>query len=95
MSMDGHGWADLHELIRLADNAGHALTRETIAKVVANNDKQRFAFDSTGERIRANQGHSIDIDLALAPIQPPTVLYHGTASRFLDSIREQGLLRQH
>lgn len=94
LRLDENGWADLQELIRLANSSGHTLTRETIAKVVASNDKQRFAFDSAGNRIRANQGHSIEVDLALAPIQPPAVLYHGTAARFLDSIREQGLLKR-
>ena len=59
--------------------------------IVAENDKSRFAFDQTGDRIRANQGHSVPIDLALCPRDPPKTLYHGTASRFLSAIRQEGL----
>ena len=69
-----------------------------LEQVVAENDKKRFAISEDGERIRANQGHSVDIDLALTASEPPELLYHGTASRFLDSIRATGLhsaSRQH
>ncbi len=59
---------------------------------MATNDKQRFAFSPDGQRIRANQGHSIRVDLGLEPQIPPPHLYHGTATRFLESIRQQGLL---
>jgi putative RNA 2'-phosphotransferase len=59
--------------------------------VVAESDKQRFALSPDGSRIRANQGHSVEVDLGLDPRTPPEVLYHGTASRFVDSIRGSGL----
>lgn len=62
--------------------------------VVFNNDKQRFAFSADGLSIRANQGHSVDIDLALEAIEPPHILYHGTATRFLSSIKSHGLLKK-
>lgn len=62
-----------------------------LERIVAKSDKQRFAFSPDGTRIRANQGHSIQVELGLAPQAPPEVLYHGTASRFLDSIRREGL----
>jgi putative RNA 2'-phosphotransferase len=78
-------------LIQLANRSGTRLTRAVLEQVVAKNDKQRFALSGDGLSIRANQGHSVEIDLALAPAQPPDVLYHGTASRFLDSIRASGL----
>jgi putative RNA 2'-phosphotransferase len=67
------------------------IDRETLARVVAESDKQRFALSPDGRRIRANQGHSVAVDLGLEPRTPPEVLYHGTASRFVDSIRESGL----
>jgi putative RNA 2'-phosphotransferase len=66
--------------------------------VVAKNDKQRFSLSADGNRIRANQGHSIPVDLKLEPIEPPIVLFHGTATRFLNSILKNGLKsgsRQH
>ena len=98
LTLDANGWADIDELLRLAKARGKALDRKVIEQVVADNDKQRFIISEDGSRIRANQGHSISIDLALTPREPPSVLFHGTATRFLDSIREQGLLhgnRQH
>jgi putative RNA 2'-phosphotransferase len=73
---------------------GPALSREDLAEIVATNDKQRFAFDEGGTRIRANQGHSVEVDLELAPATPPAILYHGTATRFLDAIRKEGLTPQ-
>ncbi len=91
LSLDKQGWADVAELIRLANQAGHQLSRELLTRVVAENDKQRFAFSADGSQIRASQGHSIEVDLDLPPLEPPAVLYHGTASRFLDSIRATGL----
>lgn len=89
--LDGAGWASINELIRKARSAGKKLSRTLIEEVVANNDKQRFALSADGERIRASQGHSVDIDLDLKPLQPPEVLYHGTATRFLESIMARGL----
>ena len=61
--------------------------------MVATNDKKRFSFSPDGRLIRANQGHSVEVDLGLVPVEPPELLYHGTVERFLDSIREKGLLR--
>jgi putative RNA 2'-phosphotransferase len=98
LALDAQGWADIGELIERAGTHGMALTREVIAEVVASSDKQRFALDRTGHRIRANQGHSVDIDLGLAPTQPPPVLFHGTAGTSVAAIRAEGLqsrARQH
>jgi putative RNA 2'-phosphotransferase len=61
--------------------------------MVHSSEKQRFAIDGSGTRIRANQGHSVAVDLQLAEAEPPAELYHGTVSRFLDSIRASGLHR--
>lgn len=96
--LDENGWADVEELLRLANGYGRPITRPLLERIVAENDKKRFAFNETGERIRASQGHSIEIDLALSPIEPPPQLFHGTATRFVESIRERGLIpgsRQH
>lgn len=92
LTLDGEGWAELSELIRLANADGRTLTLELIKEVVATNDKKRFAFSDDGSRIRASQGHSVAIELGLTPVAPPNVLYHGTATRFLDSIKQKGLI---
>lgn len=91
LTLDREGWADIGELIERAGGGGVTLTRELIAKIVATSDKQRFALDAEGQRIRANQGHSIDVDLGLEPRQPPPVLFHGTAGGAVASIRAKGL----
>lgn len=96
--LDENGWADVDELLRRANSAGRRITGPLLDRVVAENDKQRFKFSEDGLRIRANQGHSVEIDLALPPAEPPELLYHGTASRFVESIRVDGLhsgSRQH
>jgi putative RNA 2'-phosphotransferase len=91
LALDENGWADVEELIRLTNRNGCPLTRPLLERIVAENDKQRFAFSDDGRKIRANQGHSIEIDLGLPSVEPPELLFHGTASRFLESIRSAGL----
>jgi len=96
--LDANGWADVDELIRLVNQHGRKLDRLLLERVVADNDKKRFAFSDDGTRIRASQGHSVEVDLALPPSEPLELLYHGTASRFVESIRAEGLhsaSRQH
>jgi putative RNA 2'-phosphotransferase len=98
LALDANGWASIDALIAKAQAKGTTLTADAIREAVATNDKQRFALSEDGTRIRANQGHSIEVDLALAPQVPPDVLYHGTATRFVESIRGAGLVpgsRQH
>lgn len=98
LPLDAEGWADIEELLRLANQRGKRLTRSVLAEVVAGNDKKRFVISEDGLRIRAQQGHSISIDLGLTPQRPPALLFHGTATRFLESILRQGLVpgsRQH
>ncbi len=98
LTLEHGGWASVPELIRLANTAGQPLTETLLHQVVAENDKQRFALTPDGAWIRANQGHSIHVDLGLDPVEPPEQLYHGTALRNLDAIRRDGLLpgrRQH
>ena len=98
LTLDREGWADIGELIARAGAHGMAMTREVVLEVVATSDKQRFAVDPTGQRIRANQGHSVEIDLGLEPREPPAMLFHGTAEAAIASIRAEGLKpgkRQH
>ncbi len=84
----------MDELLEACRVHKHPISRQLLNEVVATNDKQRFSFDSDGSRIRANQGHSLSVDLELAPFEPPELLYHGTVDRFLESIRREGLTRQ-
>jgi putative RNA 2'-phosphotransferase len=89
--LDEHGWADVDELLVKAAKKGKTFSREELEEVVVTNDKQRFAFNEDKSRIRASQGHSIDVELQLEAKEPPETLYHGTVPKFLDSIRRQGL----
>ncbi len=89
--LDEAGWAGVDELLAKAAAAGRRLSRDTLAEVVGRSDKQRFALSADGLRIRANQGHSIDVALGLDPATPPGTLFHGTASRFLAAILGTGL----
>lgn len=91
VSLDARGSIALRELSAALVAHGHALSVEAIGALVAGDDKGRFVIE--GERIRARQGHSVPVDLALNPVVPPERLFHGTSSRFLPRIREHGLLR--
>ncbi|MDH5179908.1 MAG: RNA 2'-phosphotransferase [Gammaproteobacteria bacterium] len=88
---DEQGWVAVDELIQAVNAHGKHLDLDLLQQVVAGNDKQRFAFSPDGLRIRANQGHSIRIELGLEPAVPPPYLYHGTATRFMQSINKHGL----
>lgn len=87
------GWVGVDLLLVGLNQTGKAVTREVLEQVVAENDKQRFEFSDDGTQIRARQGHSTPVDLQYDPAVPPDVLYHGTATRFLESIRLQGLIK--
>jgi putative RNA 2'-phosphotransferase len=84
--LDEAGWADVDDLL-----AALRMTRAELEHVVAANDKRRFAFDADGTRIRANQGHSVPVELGYEPAVPPDVLFHGTVERFVPSILAVGL----
>jgi putative RNA 2'-phosphotransferase len=92
LTLDNHGWADVADLLAKAAAAGTPITNDELLRVVAENDKQRFSLSPDGLRIRAAQGHSIEVDLKLPFTTPPPVLYHGTIRKFLAAIRKQGLL---
>ncbi|CAJ0809951.1 RNA 2'-phosphotransferase [Ralstonia flaminis] len=91
LTLDDAGWAGIDALLERAAASGRPMTRQQLEAVVETSDKKRFAISEDGLRIRANQGHSIDVDLGLLPAAPPEVLYHGTATRFLESILATGL----
>jgi len=92
LHLDANGWAQVDELIELVNQHGIALSSEMLDVIVGNNDKARFTFNADRTQIRANQGHSLNIDLDLVAEPPPAILFHGTATRFLSSIRDKGLL---
>lgn len=89
--LDAAGWTPVDALLSACARHGHAIDRATLERVVAENDKKRFSFDESRTRIRANQGHSVDIELGYEAASPPALLYHGTAVRFVDAIRAEGL----
>jgi putative RNA 2'-phosphotransferase len=91
ITLDEAGWVDVDVLLAAARRSGVALDRPTLDRVVAENDKKRFAFSDDGARIRASQGHSVAVELGLAPQTPPEILFHGTAIGNVDSIRRDGL----
>ena len=98
ITLDDAGWIDIATLLTAAAAHNMTFSREELLQVIAASDKQRFALSDDTLRIRANQGHSIPVDLALKPLTPPEILYHGTAARFLTAIRQDGLRkmqRQH
>ncbi|MFJ4469817.1 RNA 2'-phosphotransferase [Streptomyces sp. NPDC089424] len=89
LTLDEGGWIEIETLIAAATAHGFRFTREELDHVVAANDKKRFAVEGT--RIRASQGHSVQVDLGLPPATPPAYLYHGTVAASLDAIRAEGL----
>lgn len=91
--LDAEGWVDVDELLMACQKNGKPITRPQLDETVASNDKKRFALSPNGRRIRASQGHSVHVDLGLAPQEPPELLYHGTIADFLDAIRDNGLQR--
>jgi putative RNA 2'-phosphotransferase len=91
--LDDGGWVQVDGLLAAFARADKPISREILTKVVAENDKQRFEFSEDRSRIRARQGHSAPVELGYEPATPPDVLYHGTATKNLDSIFQHGLLK--
>lgn len=94
LELDEAGWAPLDDVLTGLQKKWPQVTREDVLEIVATSDKQRFALNDDATQIRANQGHSIEVDLGYQPATPPEKLLAGTATRFLESIRAQGLLKQ-
>lgn len=90
--MDEHGWADVEELLAGMNRTGRKIDRRMLEEIVAEDKKQRYSFSQDHLLIRANQGHSILVDVELKEQEPPEFLYHGTAGRFMESIEREGLL---
>lgn len=91
ITLDEHGWADVSELIE-GVNRTHPLTMEMLEQIVAKDSKQRYSFNEDKTLIRANQGHSIPVDVELEEVEPPDILYHGTGEKFVPGIEEKGLI---
>ena len=91
--LDINGWADTNELIEKFSNHDLKLTIDELKLIVENNDKKRFVLSEDFSRIRANQGHSVEVDLQLKEAAPPDELYHGTAAKNIETIKIQGLLK--
>lgn len=93
LTLDREGWVPVSRLLEALEAHGRRVTPDELREVVRANDKQRFSFSADGLNIRASQGHSVQVELGYEPSEPPATLYHGTAERFLPSIRQQGLLK--
>jgi putative RNA 2'-phosphotransferase len=91
LKLDSAGWVEVEALLAACGAHEMSVTRAELEEVVATNEKKRFAFSEDGRWIRASQGHSVEVTLGYTPLVPPALLYHGTATRFLESIRSRGL----
>ena len=91
ISLDEHGWANVEELIAGVSRT-QPLDMAMLERIVDEDEKQRYSFNEDKTLIRANQGHSIPVDVELEEVEPPEILYHGTGEKYVDSIDEQGLI---
>jgi putative RNA 2'-phosphotransferase len=91
--LESGGWVKVEELLKACAKNNFPVSLEELKEVVEKNDKRRFSFNETDEKIRANQGHSVEVDLELRPETPPARLFHGTAERSVAAIRARGLLK--
>jgi len=91
ITLDEHGWANVDELIEGVSKT-HYLDMATLEQIVADDEKQRYSFNEDKTLIRANQGHSIPVDVELEEKEPPEILFHGTGEKYVSSINEQGLI---
>lgn len=94
ITLDEHGWADVSELIAGVQKTRPDFNMEILEEIVSTNNKQRYSFNEDHTKIRANQGHSIQVDVELKEKTPPAILYHGTGEKSVESILVQGLLPQ-
>lgn len=94
VELDEHGWADVGALIDGVCKTGRTIDRHTLEEIVETDGKHRFGFNADRTKIRANQGHSIEVDVEMQALAPPDVLYHGTAEKNLESIRSEGILKK-
>jgi putative RNA 2'-phosphotransferase len=92
LTLDKQGWVDVNDLIRAVQDSGRTFNTEMLTEIVRTNDKKRFSFSADGRKIRANQGHSVPVDLGLEILEPPEFLYHGTVAKYLNRIFSDGLI---
>jgi len=91
ISLDKNGWADVDGLLKGIGNKGYKITLDDLKTIVSEDEKSRYSFSDDFTKIRANQGHSIDVDVELRKTQPPEYLFHGTGEKSLESIKQSGL----
>ena len=93
IKLDKHGWANVDELIKKMSKEKY-ITKDILEHIVEHDEKQRYSFNEDKTMIRANQGHSINVDVELEEKEPPEILYHGTATKFVEGIEKEGLKHQ-
>lgn len=91
ITLDEHGWANVDDLLAGMNRSGRKIDMDILEEIVKTNSKQRYSFNQDKTLIRANQGHSVPVDVELKEQEPPEFLYHGTATRFLKNIMAEGL----
>ena len=91
IQLDQNGWTDVDTLLEKSNRYGVKIDKEILKYIVATNSKKRFAFNESFDKIRASQGHSVDIKLGYINQKPPEILYHGTGEKSVQSILETGL----
>lgn len=93
ITLDEHGWADVDDMIAGINQSGkYKIDRDMLDEIVRTDEKQRYSYNEDHTLIRANQGHSIPVDVELEKVEPPEFLYHGTGEKFTVSIDKQGLI---
>lgn len=92
ISLDEHGWANVNDLIHGMRVAGYPISRSILEEIVETDNKQRYSFDECKTRVRANQGHSIPVDVELKEAEPPEYLWHGTGKKYVNNIYDMGLI---
>lgn len=91
ITLDEHGWASVSELLSGINASGNEIDMQTLEEIVAEDEKQRYSFSADKTKIRANQGHSVNVDVELKQTEPPEILFHGTGEKYVDSIKSEGL----
>lgn len=94
LTLDDQGYLPVDELIQGINNTGRMIDKRILDEILSSDDKQRYSYDYTGTKVRANQGHSIEVNLGLQKKTPPTILYHGTSEKFVRAIEKEGLIRK-
>ena len=91
ITLDENGWASVSELLSGINASGNEIDMQTLEEIVAEDEKQRYSFNADKTKIRANQGHSVNVDVELKKAEPPEILFHGTGEKFVSSIKSEGL----